>query len=56
MPRGTLADVVLPKGGTVLVNGKPGDVLGLKKGVYEIDVHDLPSDAWADPSIVLNAK
>ena len=51
VPRGTRADVVVPKGGTVLVNGKPGDVLGLKKGVYEIEVRDLPADAWADPTL-----
>jgi hypothetical protein len=50
VPQDTQADVVLPKGGTVLVNGKPGDVLGLKKGVYEIEVSDLPPDAWSDPS------
>ncbi|MEI7901574.1 MAG: alpha-L-rhamnosidase C-terminal domain-containing protein [bacterium] len=53
VPRDTQADVVLPKGGTVLVNGKPGDVLGLKKGVYEIEVRNLPADAWADPALAV---
>jgi len=50
VPPDTRAYVVLPKGGTVLVNGKPDDVLGLTKGVYEIEVPDLSADAWADPS------
>ena len=50
VPQGTQAEVVLPQGGTVFVNGKPGDVQGLKKGVYAIEVRDLPSDAWADPA------
>lgn len=50
VPRDTRADVMLPKGGTVIVNGKPADVLGLKRGVYGIEVRDLPPDAWADPS------
>lgn len=50
VPQDTLADVVLPNSGTVLVNGKPGAVQGLKKGTYAIEVRDLPPDAWADPS------
>jgi hypothetical protein len=50
VPQGTQAEVVLPQGGTVFVNGKPGDVQVLKKGVYAIEVRDLPSDAWADPA------
>jgi alpha-L-rhamnosidase len=41
VPAGTCADVVLPKGETVLVNGKPGEVLGLGKGTYEIEVRGL---------------
>jgi len=41
VPAGTCADVVLPKGETVLVNGKPGEVLGLGKGSYEIEVRGL---------------
>ena len=50
VPRGTQADVVLPQGGTVLVNGKPADDLGLGEGAYAIEVRDLPADAWADAS------
>jgi hypothetical protein len=50
VPQGTQADVVLPEGGTVLVNGKPGNVMGLKTGTYAIEVRDLPPAAWADPS------
>ena len=50
VPEGAQADVVLPKGGTVLVGGKPGHVQGLKQGAYAIEVRDLPPDAWADPS------
>jgi hypothetical protein len=50
VPEGAQAEVVLPKGGTVLVGGKPGDVQGLKKGAYAIKVRDLPPDAWVDPS------
>jgi hypothetical protein len=41
VPAGTCADVVLPKGETVLVNGKPGEVIGLDKGTYEIEVRGL---------------
>lgn len=41
VPSGTRADVVLPKGEGVLVNGKPGKVLGLGKGTYEIEVRGL---------------
>ena len=50
VPQSTQADVVLPKGGTVLVNGKPGDLQGLKTGAYAIEVRDLPPGAWADPA------
>ena len=50
VPQGAQADVVLPKGGTVLLNGRPGDIIGLKTGTYAIEVRDLPPDAWADPS------
>ena len=50
VPQGAQADVVLPQGGTVLVNGKPGDIQGLKQGTYAIEVRDLPPDAWADPA------
>jgi hypothetical protein len=50
VPQGTQADVELPKGGTVLINGKPGDLQGLKTGTYAIEVRDLPTGAWADPA------
>ncbi len=50
VPQGAQADVVLPKGGTVLLNGRPADIIGLKTGTYAIEVRDLPPDAWADPS------
>jgi len=52
VPEGTQAGVVLPKVGTVLVSGKPGDLQGIKTGTYAIDSRDLPSDAWADPAEV----
>lgn len=51
VPRGTQADVVLPKGGTVRVNGKPGRLQGLVSGTYVIEVRDLPSGAWNDPTL-----
>jgi len=56
VPHGTTADVVLPEVGTVLVNGKPGDVKGLAEGVYEIEVRDLPRDAWADPAVTVQVR
>ena len=50
VPQGAQADVLLPMGGTVLVNGKHADIFGLKTGTYAIEVRDLPPDAWTDPS------
>lgn len=51
VPKGTVADVVLPKGGTCTVNGKPGPVSGLRAGAYDIVVQGLSEDAWADPTL-----
>lgn len=56
VPQGTQADVVLPKGGTLLVNGRPGEIIGLKTGTYTIEVRGLPADAWADPSEIEAAR
>lgn len=51
VPKGTSADVVLPKGGVCTVNGRSGQVTGLKPGAYEIEVDGLPEEAWADPTL-----
>jgi alpha-L-rhamnosidase len=50
VPKGTLADVVLPKGGDVTVNGTVGAHAGLKPGDYVIVLRGLPDSAWADPT------
>lgn len=50
VPKGTLADVVLPPGGDVTVNGKAGALAGLKPGDYVIALRGLPAGAWADPT------
>ncbi len=50
VPQGTRADVVLPEGGEVRVNGRAGTLTGLKPGTYAIVVKDLPADVWADPT------
>lgn len=49
VPGGTEADVVLPEGGSVLIDGKPGKVTGLGKGSYDIEVSGLLADAPANP-------
>ncbi len=51
VPAGTVADVALPAGGTVTVNGKAGALNGLAAGAYAIEVRGLPPDAWADPTL-----
>ncbi len=57
VPGGTEADVVLPVGESVLVNGKPGKVSGLGKGSYVIEVQGLPAGNNAEPvRIVQDAK
>jgi len=56
VPRGTLADVVLPRGGQVRINGKAGDLRGLKPGAYAIDDEGLPADAWSDPTLAAAAS
>lgn len=50
-PRGTRANVWLPEGGVVTLNGteRPGFLGGLT-GRCEIEVRGLPPDAWADPT------
>lgn len=50
VPKGTCADILLPKGGRVTVNGKEESIAELKAGAYQIDVRGLPADAWADPT------
>ncbi len=50
VPDGSSAEVRLPEGGTVTVNGKPGSILALKPGNYEIEARGLPADAWTDPT------
>lgn len=41
VPGGTEADVVLPEGKSVLINGRPGKMSGLGKGNYEIEVRGI---------------
>jgi len=51
VPKGTKADLFLPEGGRIMVNGKVGSSLyGLNEGEYVVDVRGLPPDAWSDPS------
>ena len=50
VPKDTTAEVVLPQGGSVTVNGKPGSCGGLRAGVYQIEVSGLAAAAWADPT------
>ena len=50
VPDKTCADIVLPLGGSLTVNGKPGSLTGLKPGSYQIEVRGLPAAAWADPT------
>ena len=52
VPRGTRADVALPRGGTVLINGAPGSPDGLAPGVYDIVAKDLPAGCWRDPTLL----
>jgi alpha-L-rhamnosidase len=55
VPRGTRADVVLPRGGRVLVNGKADALEGLTPGAYEIVVNGLSAGAWGDPTLSATA-
>jgi alpha-L-rhamnosidase len=41
IPKGTEADVALPKSAAVLINGKPGKVIGLGQGSYDIEVRGI---------------
>lgn len=50
VPKHTCTAVVLPKGGRVTVNGKPGTLSEFKEGAYEIEVENFPPDMWADPA------
>lgn len=50
VPQDTCADIVLPKGGSVSVNGKPGSCAELKAGVYQIEVSGLAAGVWTDPT------
>ncbi len=50
IPNGTSADILLPKGGKVTVNGKEGVLTELGSGTYQIEVSDMPADAWTDPT------
>ena len=50
VPKGTCADILLPKGGRLTVNGKVGTCSELKAGAYQIEVRGLPANAWADPT------
>ena len=51
VPPGTRADVALPDGGNVTVNGKPRPLTGLAEGIHTIEARDLPPDAWLDPTL-----
>jgi len=50
VPADTSADVVLPKGGSLTVNGKEGPLADLKAGVYHIELRGLAAGVWADPT------
>jgi hypothetical protein len=50
VPEGTRADVLLPQGGKLTVNGKPGTLSQLEAGVYQIEIRELPEGVWADPT------
>ena len=50
VPKETTADVILPQGGRVTVNGKPASCAGLAAGVYQIEVSGLAAGVWADPT------
>jgi hypothetical protein len=49
VPEGTQADVVLPAGESVLVNGKSGKLTGLGKGSYDIEVRGIQAGESAEP-------
>jgi hypothetical protein len=51
VPPGTVAEVILPRGCDIRVNGAPGDLGGLKPGQYVIEARDLPAGAWNDPTL-----
>ena len=50
VPEGTRADVLLPQGGKLTVNGKTGTLSQLEAGVYQIEVRELPAGVWSDPT------
>jgi alpha-L-rhamnosidase len=52
VPKGTVADVVLPAAKCVLVDGKEGTLEGLPAGSYSIEMQDVSPDAWTDPTAV----
>jgi len=55
VPRGAVADVELPAGGRVSVDGRAGASTGLKPGTHRIEVSGLPEGAWADPTLSAGA-
>ncbi len=50
VPKDTSADILLPKGGSVTINGKPGTIENLKAGTYQIEARGLPDGVWKDPT------
>lgn len=50
VPPGTAADVVLPAGESVTVNGRQATLAALKPGTYQIELRGLPAGVWADPT------
>ena len=55
VPQGTLADVALPEGGTIRINGSSGRLCDLPAGHYTIEASDLPAGAWSDPTLAAMA-
>lgn len=54
VPRGTVANLVLPEGCRIFVNNKPSSGKDLKKGSYVIEALNLPDDAWKDPTVLVS--
>ena len=50
VPKDTSADILLPKGGSLTINGKPGALSEMKPGTYQIEVRGLPEGVWTDPT------
>jgi alpha-L-rhamnosidase len=50
VPKGTVADVLLPPAKRVLVDGREGTLAGLPAGLYDIEVQDVSPNAWSDPT------